>query len=535
MSQQSYDYIIIGGGSAGCVLANRLSKNPNITVCLLEAGPRDTNPFIRMPLGIIMVIRSKILNWQYRTTPQVECAERTIYWPRGRTLGGSSAINAMIYIRGTQYDYDAWAKLGNVGWSYNDVLPYFQKAENFKSVHNATYGTNGPLKLSEHRYVNPLENVFVEAGVQAGYKKLDDFNGEEQEGVGLYVTAQHQGERYSNAAAYLREAEKRENLTVLTHTHVTQIVFRDKRAVGVNASRKQQRMQLDARKEVLLCAGSIGSPQLLLLSGVGPRDEVGKHQIPLVHDLPGVGENLQDHLDIHITHLEKTRFAFSFHVASLWRHLKSLWQYVFHRRGELTINYAQAGGFIKTNTQQLSPQLQWHFVPSIFTNSAQRLGPLFYSYGYTLMTCLLHPQSRGKITLKNADPFTPPNIDAGYLSHSADLDEMVTGFKLSRKILAQPAFDAYRGNEIEPGTAVQSDEAIRDYIRKHAETIYHPVGTCKMGIDKMAVVDPELKVHGLIGLRVIDASVMPLLPSGNTNAATTMIAEKGADLLLQQR
>lgn len=534
MTKTTFDYIIIGGGSAGCVLANRLSADEKHQVCLLEAGARDKSPFIRMPLGIVMAMRSKTLNWHFFTRPQKQCADRPIYWPRGRGLGGSSSINAMCYIRGNAHDYDNWAALGNQGWSYQEVLPYFIKLENFESGANQLHGVGGPLNISASCDLNPLMETFIEAGKQAGYAELPDLNIDNPNGVGYFHVTQKNGERYSNARAYLRPVEKRKNLSIITHAHATKILFDDKRAIGVRYMRDGRSFDVFARKEVILSAGAIGSPQLLLLSGIGPMAEIEKHGIKLVHDLPGVGENLQDHLDIHITCLEKTRHALSFHFSSWWLFVVDTFKYIFKRRGCLTSNYTQASGFIKTDPALPSPNIQWHFAPSVYTNSARELKNMFKYYGYTLMTCLLNPSSRGHIRLHSADPMAAPDIDPNYLAEKSDLDAMVSGFKKARAVLAQAAFKPYFLREFQPGEEIETDDQIADYIRQHAETVYHPVGTCKMGHDAMAVVDPQtLKVHGLQNLRVIDASVMPTLTSGNTNAPTTMIAEKGAEMILR--
>lgn len=529
----TFDYIIVGGGSAGCVLANRLSAVETQQVCLLEAGPADTNPFIRMPMGILMVLRSKILNWHFWTAKQPNCANRSIYWPRGRTLGGSSAINAMCYTRGNRSDYDQWASLGNEGWSYQDIFPYFIKLENFEPGANSYHGVGGPLNVTTPIYLNSLMNAFVEAGKQSGYALLSDYNAERQEGVGYFYVTEKGGQRCSNARAYLHPVDRRQNLTLITCAYAIKILFAGKRAIGVRYVKRGKFIDIFANKEVILSAGAIGSPQLLLLSGVGPRSEIEKHGIELVHELPGVGENLQDHLDIHITCLDKTRTSLSFHISALLRLLVDAYQYFFKHRGEFTSNYTQAVGFIRSAPNLSTPDLQWHFAASVYTNSATELKSLFKYYGYTLMTCFLHPASRGRISLRNADPMTPPIINPNYLSEESDLDAMVIGFKKARDILAQPAFKPYYLRELEPGEQVQTDEQIKNYIRQRAETIYHPVGTCKMGLDAMAVVDPqELKVYGLESLRVVDASIMPILISGNTNAPTTMIAEKGADMIL---
>jgi len=506
----SYDFVIVGGGSAGCVLANRLSASGKWQVLLLEAGPADGNSFIHIPAGIIPVIRSNVLNWKFWTTPQPNCGGRPMFWPRGRTLGGSSSINAMCYIRGNAWDYDHWASLGNDGWSYKDVLPYFRKMENFEAIDKLPgargyHGSGGPLNVAEYRYLNPLMSAFVDAAQQAGHPRNGDFNGAQQDGIGYYHVMQQDGQRCSNARGFLKPALGRANLKVITGAHAAKVLFEGRRAAGVRYLENGRYAEALARKEVILSAGAIGSPQLLLLSGVGPRAQIEKQGIQPVHELPGVGENLQDHLDIHVTWEEKTRFAVTLHWSSLWRTLKSVFQYLFGHRGELTSNLAHG----------------------------QNLTPLFKYYAFTLMTCFLRPESRGTIRLASADPLARPLIDANYLATPRDMEALVKGFKLARQVLQQPAFAPHRLQELEPGAAVQSDEQIRDFIRRRAETVYHPVGTCKMGRDAMAVVDPRLRVHGLEGLRVVDASVMPTLIGGNTNAPTTMIAERAADLILQ--
>jgi choline dehydrogenase-like flavoprotein len=532
--ETTFDYIIIGGGSAGCVLANRLTADGKHQVCLLEAGPSDSNPLIHMPLGIVMLLRSKKLNWQYFTEPQAQCGNRAIYWPRGRMLGGSSSINAMCYIRGYPQDFDKWAELGNDGWAYKDVLPYFKKLEHFETGPDHNHGVDGPLNITLPRDPNPLMKTFIEAGKQAGYPVVNDFNYDTPNGVGYFHITQKDGQRYSNARAYLHAAQQRNNLTTITKAHVVKILFHGKKAIGVRYKRNGHYYDIFTSKEVLLSAGAIGSPHLLLLSGVGPTAELTKHNIPVVQDLPGVGENLQDHLGFHITCLEKTRLAISFHIRSWWRFVVDAYRYVFQRRGTLTSNYTQAGGFFKSDEQLSTPDMQWHFAPSIYTHSARELKNIFKYYGYTLMACLLNPASRGYIRLKNTNPFAAPIIEPNYLTAQSDLDAMVLGFKKTRKVLQQAAFNQHCLREFEPGDTVQTDEQIRQYIQQNAETTYHPVGTCKMGRDNMAVVDPlTLKVHGIENLRVIDASIMPTLISGNTNTATTMIAEKAADIILR--
>lgn len=530
---KEFDYIIVGAGSAGCVLANRLTNDPTHEVCLLESGPPDTHPTIHVPMGILFALRSKTLNWWYRTVPQKNCAGRAMLWPRGRTLGGSSAINAMCYTRGQPQDYDRWASLGCAGWSYKEIFPYFKKMENFEPGENNYHGVGGPLNIASYTYLNPLMTAFVKAGQQAGYPLVNDYNAASQEGVGYFYVTQKNGHRFTNADGYLHPVMHRKNLTVLTNAHVSKVLFEGKRAVGVRYLKGNKSFDLFAQKEVILAAGAIGTPQLLMLSGVGPKAEIEKHGISLVHELPGVGENLQDHLDIHITCLDKTRTSLSFRLSYLWRFLVSVYEYIFHHRGELTSNYTQATGFTKSNPDLQTPDLQWHFAASMYTNSATELKPVFKYYGYTLMVCYLHPKSRGRITLCDANPLSKPLIDANYLDVESDLDALVIGFKKSREILSQAAFSSYCLSEYEPGKTIQSEDAIKAYIRRRAETIYHPIGTCKMGNDEYSVVDPEtLKIYGLHNIRIIDASIMPALVSGNTNAVVTMIAEKGADMIL---
>jgi choline dehydrogenase len=528
-----YDYVIVGGGSAGCVLANRLSADGKHSVCLLEAGPRDTHPFIHIPGGLIQIIRSKAHNWHFWTEPQAHLDNRPRYWPRGKTLGGSSAINAMCYIRGNAWDYDHWASLGNSGWSYRDVLPYFRRSENYEPGANDFHGTGGPLNVAALRDPNPLSQAFIDACVQAGHRLTADFNGAQQEGAGYYKVMQKNGERCSNARAYLADAAGRPNLTVLPGVHATRILFDGTRAVGVRYFENGRYVDALAAHEVVLAAGAIGSPQLLLLSGVGPAEEVQRHGIALVHELPGVGRNLQDHLDVIITTDNRSRLSISFHPLSLWRALVGLFRYVFFKRGDLTSNSAEAGAFTRSSPAEGIPDLQYHLVVAANTHHAQQLAPLL-RYAYSLHVCVLRPKSRGTITLASADALAPPRIQPNYCADAADFEKLVAGFRQARAILAQPALAPHRSAELDPGPAVEDDAAIRDWVRRNAETIYHPVGTCKMGVDELAVVDPQLRVRGLGGLRVVDASIMPTLIGGNTNAATTMIGEKGAAMILEQ-
>lgn len=527
------DFVIVGGGSAGCVLANRLSASGRHSVVLIEAGPPDKSPFIHMPAGIIPVIRSDTYNWKYWTAPEPNMGNRPMFWPRGRTLGGSSSINAMCYLRGHAWDYDHWAALGCAGWSYADVLPVFRRMENFEPCEGSPdeyHGVGGPLNVDKHRYINPLMKAFVEAAQQAGYPLTADFNGAQQEGVGYFNVMQKDGQRCSNAKAYLEPAKGRENLTILTDAFVTGVRCENQRAVAVTL--KSAPGEITARREVILCAGAIGSPQLLMLSGIGPRRHLQELGLPLVQHLSGVGENLQDHLDVVICVKERTRHAVSLNPMGLPRSIKSMWQYATKKQGEMTSNLAQAGGFIKSNSREPIPDIQLHFVPFVYSNHGQDLGSIIKYWGYTLMACDLRPKSRGRITLASTDATVHPRIEPGYLQHESEMQRLLTAIMKGREILAQPAFKPHRGEELMPGPELKSDEELREFVRQKAETIYHPVGTCKMGVDDEAVVDLRLRVRGVEALRVIDASVMPTLIGGNTNAPTTMIAEKGAEMIL---
>jgi choline dehydrogenase-like flavoprotein len=523
-----FDYVIVGAGSAGCVLANRLSANPNTRVCLLEAGPSDDSLVVRIPAGIIWLMRSRRRNWRYWTVPQKHLDNRRIYIPRGKMLGGSSSVNAMCYTRGHPSDYDHWAALGNGGWSWADVLPVFKRSENHEPGATEFHGVGGPLNVAELRFHHPVSEAFVAAGVEAGFPRNDDFNGAQQEGVGFYKVTQRDGERCNVARGYLHPVRDRPNLNVLTGALVERVVLAGKRAVGVLVAHKGEQKTIEAG-EVILCGGTINSPQLLKLSGIGNAHELGQLGIASQHDLPGVGENLQDHADILVVHDSLRRDTMT--LGSPLRGAKGMWDFLKHRNGELTSNAAEAGGFIKTRPEEAIADAQINLTAGRLDNHGLNWR-FSLGYGYSCHVCVLRPRSRGSIRLADANPRSPALIDPNFLDHPDDAACMLRGIKAIRRILAQDALAPWRGKEVFPGGDVQSDDALRAYMRRKCDNIYHPVGTCKMGIDDMAVVDPGLRVHGIEGLRVADASIMPSQIGGNTNAPTVMIAEKAAAAIL---
>jgi choline dehydrogenase len=522
-----YDYIVVGAGSAGCVVANRLTEDRDAKVLLLEAGGADKSPHIHMPAGIINLVDNAKYNWNFWTVPQKSMKGRKMYWPRGKTLGGSSSINAMVYIRGHRLDYDQWRQLGNPGWSYDDVLPMFRKAENNERLSGIYHGRGGPLNVTDHVYRNPLTQVFVDAAQEVGIPRSEDFNGAEQEGAGFYQVTQKGGKRWSAAAGYLKPAMKRANLTVLTNALTSRVLIEKGRAVGVEYMRGGKSAKVYASAEVILCGGAINSPQILLLSGIGPADELRKVGVALLHDLPGVGKNLQDHLDVNVIN-ECTQPITYDGLTTPLKQIKLGLQFLIFKDGPATSNVAEAGGFVKSDPKVASPDIQFHFIPAYVIDHG-RIKP--QGHGITLHVCCLRPESRGELRLASANPADAPAIDPNYLQTQNDLKVLVEGIKRGREIMASRAFKPYKGAERYPGPAKQSDAELAEFIREAAETEYHPVGTCKMGADAMAVVDPELKVRGIDGLRVIDASIMPTLVSGNTNAPSIMIGEKGAAMI----
>lgn len=525
-----YDYIIVGAGSAGCVLANRLSENPQIKVLLLEAGASDWNPLVHMPAGIAQLVGLKGVNWDYNTAPEPQLNHRSLWWPRGKVLGGSSSINAMCYIRGHAKDYDEWAALGCEGWDWKSVMPYFLKSEGNTRGNSTYHYGSGPLGVSDPSYLNPLTPVFLKAAEQAGYSLNEDFNGKQQQGFGLYQTTTRDGKRCSSATAYLKPVRERKNLKVITKATASRVVFENGKATGLVYSVAGKGGFCEAAsREILLCGGSINSPQLLMLSGIGPAAHLQEHGITLVADSPGVGGNLQDHLDAIV--MQGCTQNITYDTTN--QALAGL-QFLLFKQGPGTSNVAESGGFWRSPlAEDDRPDIQFHFVPAQLDDHGRNKLP---GSGYSLHACFLRPKSRGRISLTSASMAHKPRIEAGYCSDSEgfDMKVMIEAVKLSRILLAQSAFDPFRGTEVLPGTSVQTDADIESFIREKAESIYHPVGTCKMGAidDPDAVVDSHCRVKGVDGLRVIDASVMPKLIGGNTNAPTIMLAERMADLIL---
>ncbi|WP_241077405.1 GMC family oxidoreductase [Achromobacter xylosoxidans] len=526
------DYIVVGAGSAGCVLANRLSANGQHSVCLLEAGPPDRSPWIHIPIGYGKTMFHKVLNWGYYTEPDPNMLDRRIYWPRGRTLGGSSAINGLIYIRGQRQDYDAWAAAGNPGWSWEECLPYFRKLENNDLGPGATRGTEGPLNATSIKTPHPLVEGLIGAARALGLPHVRDFNTGDQEGVGYYQLTTRNGRRCSTAVAYLRPARGRANLRVETGAHAMAILFEGSRACGVRYRQDGQVRTLRARREVILCAGALQSPQLLQLSGVGPAALLRRFGIGVVRDLPGVGENLQDHLQIRLIYETSQPITTNDQLRTLHGRAAMGLQWLLFRGGPLAVGINQGGLFCRVDPASATPDTQFHFA----TLSADMAGGKVHPFsGCTYSVCQLRPSSRGTVRLRSADPFEAPAMQPNYLSTELDRRMTVAAVKYARRLAATEPLAGLMKREFRPGAKVQSDDEILHFCREYGATIFHPSGTAKMGPreDPMAVVDERLRVHGVSGLRVVDCSIMPTLVSGNTNVPVVMLAERAADFILQ--
>lgn len=523
------DYVVVGAGSAGCVVAARLSEDPAVKVVVLEAGGADRSPWIHIPLGYGKTITDPRVNWMYETEAEPELGGRKIFWPRGKVLGGSSSINGLLYVRGQAEDFDHWRQLGNVGWAFDDVLPYFRRSEGrIGADADGMHGRDGPLAVSDLGDRNTLSEAYVAAAEAVGIPRNDDYNGRVQEGVGYYQVTARRGRRCSAAVAFLRPAMKRANLRVIIRAQAERVLFAGKRATGVVFSQDGVQKTVRATREVILCGGAINSPQLLLLSGVGGGAQLSGHGIDLVHDLPGVGRNLQDHFQARFVYRASQAVTVNDIMMSRVKMARMGLQYLLFGNGPLAVSAGQVAIFTRTRAELASPDIQFHFLGFSADRPAEGLHKFS---GFTQSVCQLRPESRGEIVLRSGDPLAAPAIHPNYLATEGDRRTIVDGLKLARRIADQPAMRAFISNEYMPGEGVASDDALLAYAREYGGSIYHPSGSCKMGSDPGAVVDDSLRVHGIGGLRVADASVMPTVVSGNTNAACIMIGEKCADLI----
>lgn len=532
MEIEQYDYVIVGGGSAGCVLAGRLSEDPQVSVCLIEAGGPGDTWLTRIPGAIFVTVPTRLHNWAFETVPQPGLNGRKSYQPRGKVLGGCSAINAMMYARGQPADYNLWEALGNPGWSFASVLPYFKRSEHNTSHHNALHGQGGPLHVTELQRHSQLLDVYIEAAATQGIPYNPDINGPQQLGVGVTQVTQKNGERHSAYTAYLKDHMNRPNITVITHAIVDRVVFENNVAIGVLFETPGRVQQVTAKREVLLSGGAFGSPQIMLRSGIGPASELAALNIPLVSHRPGVGQNLQDHIDlIEAVRTDSDTDTIGISMRGTWKMAYGLWQWWRHRRGALTTNYAEGIGFAYSEAGIEHPDIELIFLPGLEDDHNRKL---HWGHGYSSHVSVLRPKSRGTVRLASKDPIDAPIIDPQYLSHPDDMDVLVKGWHLQHQILQSAPFDKYRRKALYPVDADDPDAVIAD-IRNRADTQYHAVGTCKMApeSDPLAVVDSRLKVYGVKNLRVIDGSIMPTLVSGNTNAPIIMIAEKAVDMILE--
>ena len=539
-AEDVFDYIIVGAGSAGCVLANRLTAEPSNRVCLIEAGPPDRNPFIHVPLGIVHLLNHPKVNWCYSSVPQKHAGNRSLPIPLGKTLGGTSSINGMVYTRGHPTDYDDWVAAGAPGWSFREVLPYFRRSEDNANFRDSVYhGTEGPTSVTNLDSYNKLCEALFEAAESLGMPRCTDFCGPTHEGFTIRQSTIRKGRRESSATAYLKPARGRSNLTVITEAQVTRLMLEGRRATGVELAHGQTTRRLAARREVIVSAGTFGSPKLLMLSGIGDGEELKRYGIPVVHSLPGVGRNLQEHISCPIRYDSPSTVSYGISLRTLPRNAWSFVEYLLFRRGLLANPIMHAGGFVKSDPRLPRPDVQLILMPSYKNEKEkgrlrERLGisHLSIGHGYGLVVIVLRPNGRGQVKLASNDFRAMPLIDPNFFEDPSDLDLMVHGLKLARRVLEAPAFDPYRGKEVVPGHEVQGDEALKDFARNFSMTGVHPVGTCRMGSDAGAVVDPELRVRGIDGLRVVDGSIMPTLIAGNTNGPILMIAEKAADMIL---
>lgn len=526
----SFDYIVVGAGSAGCVLADRLSEAGRHRVLLLEAGPEDRSLWIHVPIGYAKLFTDAKHNWLYTSEPEPELGGRSVIQPRGKVLGGSSSINGLLYLRGQAEDFDHWRQLGNTGWSFADVLPYFKRSEDQERGADDLHGAGGPLAVSDVSEPHALCDAFIDACEQAGFPRNDDFNGPVQEGAGYFQMTTRNGRRVSTARGYLAPARKRRNLAVASNALATRVLFEGRRAVGVEYVQGGVKHVVRANGEVILAGGAFNSPQLLQLSGVGPADLLRQHGIDVVADMPGVGADLQDHFQVRLPYRCTERITMNDTVNSLPHKIAAGVRYLLFRKGMLTIGAGYAGAFLKSGPDVATPDVQLHFI--IF--SADKIGGKLHPFpGFIVSACQLRPESRGTVRIKSADPAQPPAIQPRYMTAASDRECMVRGVKLVRRIMGQDAIKRYVAEERQPGPACNTDDALLAYIREAGTTIFHPTSTCRMGSDVTAVVDERLRVHGLDGLRVADASIMPTVVSGNTNAACVMIGEKASDMILQ--
>ncbi|MDO5103850.1 MAG: choline dehydrogenase [Lautropia sp.] len=524
----AYDYIIVGAGSAGCVLAGRLSEDPGTRVLLLEAGPPDRSLWLHLPIGYGKTMWSDRYNWRFQTEPDPGMHDRRIYWPRGKTLGGSSAINGLIYIRGQREDYDHWAALGNRGWAYDDVLPYFIQSEHNQRGANAFHGHAGPLKVSDIGNQHPLIEAFITGAAELGVPRNEDFNGAHQEGAGYYQLTTWRGWRCSTATAYLKPHRHRPNLHIVTEAQATQILIDKGRAVGIQFMRGGKVQQAHCTAEVILSAGALQSPQLLQLSGIGPPELLQAHGIEVQHALPGVGENLQDHLQLRLVYECRQPITTNDQLKSLPGRIRMGWDWLSKRSGPLAVGINQGGCFMRVDPNATRPDIQFH----VATLSADMAGGKVHPFsGFTLSVCQLRPESRGHVRIRSSDPLVPPAMQPHYLSTDTDRRMAVAAIQAARRIANSRAMQAFTAREHRPGPEAIDEAALLDFARHHGATIFHPSGTCRMGHDPMAVVDERLRVHGVSGLRVVDCSAMPTLVSGNTNAPVVMMAEKAVDMI----